>query len=318
MSRAALVVHSYSYPYIKNVTNFIHSTIQAYLDAASELLICDTVDAAPYDENTLVFLIGEKFPPFERRAGCTYIYLNFSVVTVLGRPWETGLKARRGIRTKRRLLDQRLHSVDLILDYFPPQTKALRRELNVPVLGFTVATANRAPFKPMQDRAFDVCFVGGLNHRRQSVCDAITALNLSLSPSQGIDIEDAATASRVCLNVHSVKSHHLESPRFVAGLSSGTPVVTEPSFGASAAFDPRYAIESSYVDLPTTIVRLLSDPQKLDVLGRKTQSWYRGTYLPQAQNHWCGVLEKIVEFAREKPFTPSVHNPTDLRADWAS
>lgn len=301
MSRAALVVHSYSYPYIKNVALFVHDTIQTYLDASAKLLICDTVDAAQHDDRTLVFLIGEKFSPFKRRPGCTYIYLNFSVVRVLGRPWETGLKARRAIRTKRKLLARRLPEVDVVLDYFPPQTSVLQRELNVPVLGFPVATVPRAEFTSMRDRDYDVCFVGGLSPRRQSVCDRIAARNLSLSPSEGIDIEDAAAVSRVCLNVHSVKSHHLETPRFVAGLSAGTPVVTEPSFGVHAILDPRHAIERSYADLATSIEHLLSKPDELDALGREAQRWYTNTYLPRAQALWRGIFEDVLAIATEKP-----------------
>jgi glycosyltransferase involved in cell wall biosynthesis len=297
MSQAALVVHTYSYPYIKNVARFIHETIKTFLDDNAALLICETVDAAPFDENTLVFVIGEKFAPFERRAGCTYIYLNFSVVTVLGRSWETGLKARRAIRTKRQMLTDRLPTVDIVLDYFPPQTRVLQRDLNTPVLGFTVATPKRTTFTPMKDRAYDVCFVGGLSQRRQVICDGIAARKMSLSPSHDIDIEDAAAASRVCLNVHSVKSHHLEIPRFVAALASGTPVVSEPSLGIHDIFDPHTAIECPYERLPQTIERLLAKHDALEALGRDAQDWHAKTYLPRAQSHWKNLIENVLELA---------------------
>ena len=296
MNSAALVVHSFSYPFIKNVALFIHKAIQTHFDSNAELLICDTVDEAEHGENTTVFLIGENFKPFNRRPGCTYVYLNFSVVTVLGRFWETGLKARLAIRSKLKRLSGHLRSVDILLDYYPPQTKVLQRKLKIPVLGFDVATSLQQEFVPMKDRQYDVCFVGGLNKRRQSVCDAIRASGMSLSPSEGIAIEDAAAQSRVCLNVHSVKSHHLETPRFVAALSAGTPIVTEPSFGAHTVVDRRFVTEKNCAQLPSTVDELLH-AGKLEALGQGARRWYGDTYIPCAQANWretCRAIRAIV------------------------
>ncbi len=296
MSRAALVIHSFSYPFIKNVAHFIHEMIQSHFDEKAELFITDTVDAAKHDENTSVFLIGENIPIFQRKPGCTYIYLNFSVVTVLGRPWETGIEARLAIRSKRKMLAKRLPSIDILLDYYPPQTEVLRRQLNIPVFGFDVATLRQQEFRPMQDRAYDVCFVGSLNQRRQSVCDAIEAMGLTLSPSKDIVIEDASAQSRVCLNVHSVKSHHFETPRFVAALSAGTPIVSELSFCSDAIVGRQYTTEGSCADLPLAVANLLSQGDQLNKLGHDAQLWYNTTYLPRARTKWretCDVIRAV-------------------------
>ena len=300
MSRAALVVHSYSYPYIQNVARFIHAAIKTHFDAAAELLICNAVDEVQFDEGNSVFLIGEKFPEFRRIPGCTYMYLNFSVVTIMGQPWETGVKARRAIRKKQNMLAQRLPSIDVLLDYYAPQTSVLQRKMSIPVLGFDVATIARPDFTPMRDRTYDVCFVGGLSRRRKSVCDTIEAMGFSLSPSKDIVIEDAAAQSRVCLNVHSVKSHHFETPRFVAALSAGTPILTEPSFGARDVVDSHFMTEDTCARLPSSVAELLSQIDRLEDLGRDAQHWYSNTYLPRALESWRVTCNNVRSIVREE------------------
>lgn len=293
MNRAVLVIHTFSYPFIQNVAQFIHTALRTHLDAEAELLICDRVDEARHSENTTVFLIGENFPTFQRRPGCRYVYLNFSVVTVLGQPWETGLSARRAIRSKWKMLSKHLSSIDVVLDYYPPQTRVLQQKLKKPVLGFTVASPPNADYTPMADRDYDLCFVGSLNARRQTVCQAIEAKGLSLSPSKDIVIEDAAARSRLCLNVHSVKSHHFETPRFVAALSSGTPVVSEPSFASDTIIDPQFVAEDDQAHLPALVESLLSHPGQLEDMGRRAHHWYANIYYPKALDQWRETIKGL-------------------------
>ena len=293
MQGAVLVVHYFSYPFIRNVAHFIHETLGDSFERGAALSIREAVDEAEFEENTAVFIIGETFPPFQRQDGCRYFYLNFSVVSVLGRPWETGLAARRAIRHKRKMLAGRLGSVDAVLDYYPPQTRVLQRQLGLLVLGFDVATVAPAKSISMRERPYDVCFVGSLNARRRAVCDVIRDRDLSMSPSKDIVIEDAAAQSRVCLNVHSVRSHHFETPRFLAAFAAGTPMVTEPSFGAGGIVDLSHAVEDRCDALPDAVERLLSEDDRLEEMGQNARHWYLATYLPRARKNWRETCERL-------------------------
>ncbi|MEM7717665.1 MAG: hypothetical protein AAF222_00545 [Pseudomonadota bacterium] len=310
MNQAALVIHTFSHPFIKNVASFVHAMLRDTIDPEAKLLICDSVDDAQCSENTTIFLIGENFPLFQRRPDCRYVYLNFSVVSVLGSAWETGLQARRAILSKSRMLAKRLPLYDVVLDYYPPQTQVLQKKLNLPVLGFAVASPPNPKYTQMQDRAYDVCFVGNLSKRRQTVCEAIENLGFSLSPSTDIVIEDAAAQSRLCLNVHSVKSHHFETPRFVAAFSSGTPVVSEPSFAADMIIDRCHLLEEACSNIPARIQNLLSDQDQLDELGEAVHRWYTNTYFPNAQDSWrqtIGVLQDRLDTPRRSTVSRSAN-----------
>lgn len=297
MNHAALVIHTVSYPYIQNVALFIHDALCTYFGADTPLLICDTVDEAQHAENTTVFLIGENFQPFRRKPGCRYVYLNFSVVTVLGMPWHTGLTARRAIRYKSKLLSGHLPSIDALLDYYPPQTAVLKRRLKQPVLGFAVASQPN-DYTPMAARTYDVCFVCSMNERRLAVRDALERKGLKVSPSKGIVIEEAAAQSRLCLNVHSVKSNHFETPRFVAALSSGTPVVSEPSFAADTIVDRQFVYEGHCDQLPSLVESVLSQPDRLEDVGRRAHRWYASDYFPKAQDQWRRTLASVQDCLR--------------------
>lgn len=293
MSRAALVIHTISYPFIEKVALYIHNELREHFGFTTPLLICDSVDDAQHVEDTTVFLIGENFPVFRRKPRCRYVYLNFSVVTVLGQPWGTGLKARRAIQYKWKLLTTHLPSVDVLLDYYPPQTEVLKRKLKQPVLGFAVASPPQHNYTPMHAREYDVCFVCSPNERRLAVRHAIERLGLTLSPSTGIAIEDAAAQSRLCLNVHAVKSHHFETPRFVAALSCGTPVVSEPSFASDTIVDQRFITAGDYSRLPALLAKLLCHPDQLEDMGRKAHHWYAAKYFPEARDQWRKTIGSV-------------------------
>lgn len=291
MPRASLVIQRYSDAYVRNFARFVHDALRRFIDPDAPLLLPNEVDDAAYPEG-LVFLIGEKFRPFTRRPGCTYVYLNLSVVSWLGNPFATSLDGHRVIRRKRRLLAGKLPLIDVLLDYYPAQTRILARRLDLPVLGFDVALAPRPPLPPLE-RVHDVCFVGGINDRRREVLDRLSAAGLRLSPSEGAPIEEIAALSRLCLNIHAERSRHLETPRIVAALSVGTPVLTETSHAAGAFAGLPFIVDRPKARLAGAARELLSDPARLAALGEEAGRWYREVYHPAAERSWRDLCRHL-------------------------
>lgn len=291
MPSASLVVQDFSYGFVRRFVDYLHGVMQRYLDPDAALLICDRVDDAAYPEG-LVFLIGENFPPFKRRAGCTYAYLNLSVVSPLGSPFAASLAGHRQVFRKRRMLAGKLPLIDVLLDYYPPQTARLQRSLSLPVIGYNVAVS-AADNRPDGDPDFDVCFVGGMTSRRRRVLDDLQSRGFRLSPSQGAPIEDLAARSALCLNIHTERSNHLEVPRFVAALSTGCPVVTETSYGVSGLGAGEIVVERPLAEVADAVSGLLGDKDRLTALQRQSLSWYTSYYLPRAEARWQVVFDQV-------------------------
>lgn len=296
MLQASLVVHDFSYDYVQNFVHYVHDAMKRHLACDARLLICRTIDEASYREG-LVFIIGENFPMFERRPGCVYVLLNLSVVVALGHPFSASLRGHAQVRRKRRMLSRKLPLIDVLLDYYPPQTAQLAKQLDVPVYGFDVAVA---PAQSDLDIAteFDLCFVGGLTERRKGVLDEIDRRGISRTPIKGAPIEELAARSALCLNIHTERSNHLEIPRLVAALSSGCPVVTETSFGITEFGAGDLITEAPLAGIADAVEALLSDRAKLDDLRRRSFDWYRETYLSRAEASWIEVFARLVDFDR--------------------
>ena len=295
MPRASLVIQTFSDAYVHNFARFVHRALRTYLDPDAALVLCDQIDGTEHPEG-LIFIIGENFRPFTRRPGCRYVLMNLSVVTLLGNPLDTSLNGYRQMWRKRRMLSRKLPLIDVLLDYYPPQTRALQRQISCPVFGFDVALATSEAPLPAAARDFDVCFVGGINDRRRTILDRISAQGAVLSPSSGAPIEDIAAASRICLNIHSERSNHLEVPRIVAALSRGTPVVSEASYGLQDLTGGRdFVAESRLSDLPERIGAMLSDPARLSRLGEDCHAWYRDDYLIRAERNWQELCLNLSE-----------------------
>ena len=299
MRRATLVVQTFSLFYVRNLVSHIHDALRRHLDPDAALVICDEIDQAAHPEG-VVFIIGEKFRPFRRRPGCRYVLLNLSVVTPLGNPFAASIRGHRQVLKKRRLLREKLPLVDMLLDYYPPQTRALRRRVGIPVMGFDAAVAPRSPV-PMSERAYDVCFVGGMNPRRKAVLDRIEARGFVLSPHEGEPIEDIAARSRCCLNIHTERSNHLEVPRLVAALSTGCPVVTETSFGLASFGAGEFVDQRPLTALDDGVAAMLSDRDRLRRLGESCAAWYRETYLPRAEARWKDICDTLRQMEAPAP-----------------
>lgn len=290
MPNASLVVHDFSYGFVRRFVDHLHGLIRRHLDPQSELFICSEVDAAAYPDG-LVFMIGENLPAFRRRPGCVYAYLNFSVVTLLGSPFAASLGGHRQVLRKRRMFSGKLPLIDMLLDYYPPQTARLETALSLPVMGFDVAVAPSQPDRTAPSE-YDVCFVGSMTPRRRRVLDDIKAKGIRLSPSQGAPIEEVAARSDLCLNIHTERSNHLEVPRFVAALSTGCPMVSETSFGIDALGAGDFVIERPLPSLADAVLESLQDRPRLQALQTQSLNWYRTQYLPRTEARWCEIFEQ--------------------------
>lgn len=270
-----LAVHARSLPYIGGIVRFLECELAANHPGLRTLAIRDSLDEAEIAAPAVVYVIGELLPPWTRRAGVTCVLVNFSVVAMIGNPLAMSLEGARLIRSKRRLLEAKLPRADAVLDYYPAQTRVLRRRLDLPVMGFLPCSdpPDLAPV-PLADREFDLCFVGGLSPRRQRVLDAARAAGLGLSPSQGGDLETLSARARLTLNVHMQASNHLEIPRIVGSLSTGTPVLTEHSHGLTEVVDSESVRPARAADLVPMARAILADPAALAAMGRAADAAY--------------------------------------------
>lgn len=278
--RCYLVAHEASVSFIRRTIDFLTGQLSRHHGAENcfAITVPKSVDEAGIEGPAIVYIIGERLAPFTRRPDCFYVYLNFSVVAMIGNPLRMSRSGAKMIREKRWLLRHKLEQVDLILDYYPAQTRALQGKLSKPVLGFLPCSERaRAPNLPLAEREFDLCFVGGVSPRRKKVLDAAAAAGLSLSPSRGADLEDLTARSRLTLNVHMQASNHLEIPRIVGSLSTATPIVTEHSHGLSEIVVSDSVCEGRAKNLIPMAQHLLADPQRLIALqnsARQAFEWY--------------------------------------------
>ena len=294
MDRAYLIIQKVSYAYITYVTRFIHAELDRNFSNGAELIICDEIDDATYEDNAIIFVIGEGFAPHRRRPGCTYVYLNFSIVAVMGNPLKLSRIGWSAIRRKQRMLREKQDCYDILLDYFPPQTRRLQLRMKMPVFGFQVAIDpdTLPPALPLADRPYDVCFVGGPSARRKTVLDALEQAGIRLSPQTGVVYEEIAAQSRCCLNIHAYRSNHLETPRIVGALATGTPLVTEPSYGLKTVFPNGSVTTAPFARLAEAAESLGRMPEEKSN-GPTGANWYRDTYLSQSRALWADLCTSI-------------------------
>ncbi len=294
MPSTSLVVHDFSATYVGHFVQALHDILRKNLDPAAGLYLCQSIDSAEHPQG-LVFILGEQLDPFQRRPGCTYVYMNLSVVTRLGGPFDASLRGLKVIRRKRNWLLSKWERSDVLLDFYAPQTDHLARQSDGPVFHFDYLVEPPKQRLAMADRPYDVCFVGGVNTRRRAVLDAIAATGAVLSPNAGADIEDIAAQARLCLNIHAEKSNHLETPRILAGLSRGTPVISETSYGLGDLAGPATFIQTGRDDaLAGLVARALADPDALETESQKAFEWYGTHYWPAAQANWRQICTDLM------------------------
>mgnify|MGYP001799912172 FL=1 len=296
MDRAYLIIQKVSYAYITYVTRFIHTELERNFADGAELIICDEIDDAAHADNAIIFVIGEGFAPHRRRPGCTYVYLNFSIIAVMGNPLKLSRIGCSAISSKQSKMRAEQGQYDIKLDNIQPQTKRLKRQMKMPVFGFQVAIDPETlpPAIPLEDRPYDVCFVGGNSSRRKAVLDQLEKAGVCLSPQKCVVYEEIAAQSRCCLNIHAYRSNHLETPRIVGALATGTPVISEPSYGLDAIFPC-----GSVSTVPfTQLAKAAAELGRLSQTTPECQTglrWYKETYLPQSRMNWAEICANVRE-----------------------
>ncbi|WP_339644926.1 hypothetical protein [Jannaschia helgolandensis] len=295
MYNACLVIQKVSFDHIAHVVRFVHATLTANFGADTALYVCDEIDQADHPDNAIVFVIGEGFARHRRRRGCLYVYLNFSVVAVMGNPLRVSKEGWSAIRRKRRMLMDKLAGYDLLLDYFAPQTRVLQRHLRLPVLGFGIGVSPNVtgPAIALADRPYNVCFVGQMTPRRLRIIEDLRRRGLRMSPHSGIALEEVAAQSQCCINIHAHRSNHLETPRIIGALAVGTPVVTEKCYGLQGLLPSDLVKTARLVRLAEITQDICSNLDELQAQQALAQHWYRQTYLPQCRRNWSDICDHV-------------------------
>ena len=292
--KACLIVHEVSAPYIRNVAATLIESLQDVFSSESRMVISSSVDSADIGDAELIFVIGENIDRFKRLAGRRYIYLNFSVVTMLGNPFKASVRGIRMIHHKSCLLKQKLDLFDALLDYYPPQTHHLVKSLNLPVVGFVpwVNPVMQQHVIPLKERPYDVCFVGAPSARRERILKKLKAAGCVLSPSSGVVAEDIAGQSRCTLNIHMQRSNHLEIPR-VMGALAVSPLITEDSYGLHELLMKGSVRVVPYRRLVNETLALLSDSRHLEEIAEFARFWYCDVGAPRFKAIFISAIKEI-------------------------
>lgn len=296
MPRAILAIARPAVPFIRGNLATLLPMLQTHYGSKVALLEIDRIEDIPAGGAQTVFVIGEHLAPPLRHPGCQYVLINLSVVTQLGSPLAASPRGMLQIHRKARALRHRLAGYDALLDYYPAQTRILKRRLSLPVFGFIPWSDPAAPSQGSRDQPetiYDVCFVGGKTPRRRALLDQLRAEGLRLSPSKGVMLEQAAAQSACTLNVHLQRSNHLEIPRILGALSVGSPVVSEDSFGIADILPPKLIEIAPYRQLSGRVLSFLSDPSRVAERAAQSASWYRDTLVPQAEQMLIKTLHQI-------------------------
>ncbi|NVK54893.1 MAG: hypothetical protein HWE26_04710 [Alteromonadaceae bacterium] len=291
---ACLLIHDRSVSNIKNVLFTLEQGIKEVYSTESKIIICKDIDSIDVGSSKYIFVIGEHFRRFTRIPGCYYIYINFSVVSLLGNPLNNSLRGLKLIFHKYLLLRSKMELFDTVLDYYPAQTKKIKRTSRVPIFNFVpfIHPAYLPQYVPLENRKFDVCFVGALTPRRQKIIQALQQAGCSISPSSGVVAEEMSAKSRITLNIHMQRSNHLEIPRLLGAISL-SPVVTEISYGLADLMPENVIHTASYNDIVDCTLSLLNDKEKLQDMMTKAREWYIHTAVPKFHSQLVKALAKI-------------------------
>jgi hypothetical protein len=230
------------------------------------------------------------------------VFLNFSVLFVLGNPFKCGLSAFKLLHNKRKIFEDKLSCYDYVLDYWPEQTSAMRRKYSVPIESFPVAVA---PCKAhTSEKIYDVCFVGAMTWRRRRLSKQLKSLGINMSPSEGVVMEEIAAQSRIVLNAHAGRSNHLEIPRIVSAFASGSLLVTENESAMKRAFPDGIYVGAKYSRLVTAITSSLADQAFSSATTDSASQWYDNVYMPHCNDQWAKIITNVFHhFAKTEPTT---------------
>jgi hypothetical protein len=291
------VVNAHSYKYVTNAVDYIYQVISNIPEYSISLVLADSVDQVVIPEGALVLLVGESFGRFRRQKGCIYAFLNYSVILPLGNPFRQSLDGIKAMRRKYLMLQDKIDLLDAVLDYYPEQVTSLRKKLPCLVLGFPtgILVKDSSEFIPIAKRSYDVCFVGGLSKRRSYIRDCMLHAGLTVSPANGVVVEDIAKDSRITLNVHKHRTNHLEYPRVFGALASGSALVTEESYGLYTNLSPNLLVAARYGAIVRSIKNLVTDEERITLLALNGSDWMAGAWAKHCEESWVNILKRLSE-----------------------
>ena len=293
-----MVVNAISYRYIKSIVDSAWDELRSRKAEVANFLICDNVNDLSLESGSVVFVIGEPFPDFDKRTGVKFVFINFSVLMVLGSPLSASLSAYKVMRLKRRLLENRFSYIDYLLDYWPTQADRLRSKFakfDVPVGVFPVSLKSLQfeSLIALEEREYDVCFVGSLSSRRKKILEQLRDRGISLSPSTGVDLEDVSRKSRIVLNLRSHRSNHFELPRVLGAFASGAALVTETTYSMGDYVRAGTYVSAEFSALSDCIVQLLSAQEKMKRIAAAGYAWLNGEYSEYCTRAWDDLIGDV-------------------------
>ncbi len=296
-TKVYLLVHPFSYRYVKNTADYIYEKLREFTPGTVERIFCADVAQAEVTSGSIVFVIGDPFNIFTPRNDCFYVFMNFSLLYILGNPQHYNSPGYKWVEEKKKKFDRKLPCYNYILDYYASQTAVMREDIGTPVSTFPIYVAKpvagriRNPHHP--DKIYDVCVVGTPSPRRTRLFEKLRKRGLSLSPMVGVILEDVIGESRIVLNMHAHESNHLELPRIVGALAQGATLVTEPCWGMDEYFPRDIYVEATEPALPDIIEQLLANPARLAEIGAKAQRYLNSEYYQRCELQWKKILSDI-------------------------
>ena len=288
----ALLVHEASVRYVDPVVAFIRQQLALHSGREPIYGECSDVATARVPAGSVVFVVGDGFPPYVRQHGCRYVFVNFSLLRRL-RWWRPVAPATaRWMGAKRRALLARCRQYDLVLDFNPRQTRLLERDLAacaVPVRTFQTsvsATDAGTAAIPLAQRRWDVCFTGTQSTRRTRMRSLLERRGITVSPGVAPGLQTVIGDCRIVANVHFAACDTLEAPRIVHTLAAGACLVTEGCHGLADLVPPSCCVCVPYRRMPGAIDALLHDPVRMAALARAGADYMQMHHAPRAEACW--------------------------------
>jgi len=301
-----LIVHRKSHGYIRGVVTWLARRIvhankdyfQFKPDSSASLQpflsIVDAVEDARTCPGYINLIIGDSFGPFQKRQGQTYVFINFSLLYVLGAQNPSDKATQKWITNKHARMMAKAGNFDLVVDFLPEQTPRLRHDLachGVPVAALQVSTEYDSGFEPIHQKEWDICVVGSSTPRREVLFAQLEAAGLTLSPRQTMDFAMIVSKSRIVMNVHAYDCATCEYPRLVEAMKSGACLLTEPVIGLSGQIAPDSFISAPYEELPKIATELISNDASRNRLGQRLKVAFKEEYQPRCNASWDDLLK---------------------------
>lgn len=290
-----LIVHKISYKYISRIVDYIYEQLNKHSLLNVEFILCDDINDVNLEFNSTVYIIGDLFDNFNKTKNCKYVFLNFSVLYVIGNPMNCSFNAYRKIRKKKKIFESKIKCFDFILDFWPLQTFFLQNEFSIPVKSFPVGVNldNLNINEKTTDRKYDLCFVGSMTNRREKLLKKIESLGLEITPYKNVIFEEKAMESKIVLNVHAHRSNHIEMPRIIGALACKSALVTEFNSNLSKLVVSDCYISNTYNKLIPQIEFLLVNPDEINTLATNGFNWINNNYLIKCEIEWKKIIEDI-------------------------